>query len=101
LDEIGFGVPEKQKRAELNFIDNDTSRNAWYTAKIDKIEFLDREQTYCLTEPTMNTVTVNGIVSGQCRCSLQQLPPGWGFKNGFISFIDLDYDEYEAQKNPS
>ena len=35
-----------------------------------------------------------------CRCSLQQLPPGWGFKNGFVSFISIDYDEYEAQRNP-
>jgi hypothetical protein len=34
-----------------------------------------------------------------CRCSLQQLPPGWGFKNGFVSFIALDYDEYKTQRN--
>lgn len=33
-----------------------------------------------------------------CRCSLTQLPPGWGFKNGFVSFISLDWDEYKAQR---
>jgi len=33
-----------------------------------------------------------------CRCSLSQLPPGWGFKNGFVSFIGLGYDEYKEQR---
>ncbi len=33
-----------------------------------------------------------------CRCSLSQLPPGWGFKNGYISFVSLEYDEYKTQR---
>jgi len=33
-----------------------------------------------------------------CRCSLQQLPPGWGFKGGFVHFISLEYSEYDAQR---
>lgn len=33
-----------------------------------------------------------------CRCSIQQLPPGWGFKDGFVSFISLDHDEYKKQR---
>lgn len=33
-----------------------------------------------------------------CRCSLSQLSPGWGFKNGFVSFISLNHDEYAAQR---
>lgn len=33
-----------------------------------------------------------------CRCSLSQLPPGWGFKGGFVSFISLDHDEYKVQR---
>jgi rubrerythrin len=33
-----------------------------------------------------------------CRCSLTQLPPGWGFKGGFVSFIALNYDEYAIQR---
>jgi hypothetical protein len=34
-----------------------------------------------------------------CRCSLSQLPYGWGFKDGFVSFISLDWDEYKNQRN--
>ena len=33
-----------------------------------------------------------------CRCSISQLSPGWGFKNGFVSFIDLEHDEYKKQR---
>lgn len=33
-----------------------------------------------------------------CRCSLSQLSPGWGFKNGFVSFISLEHDEYKRQR---
>lgn len=33
-----------------------------------------------------------------CRCSITQLPPGWGFKNGFISFIGLEHDEWKSQR---
>ena len=33
-----------------------------------------------------------------CRCTPQQLPPGWGFKNGYISFISLDHDEWKSQR---
>jgi len=34
-----------------------------------------------------------------CRCSLTQLSPGWGFKNGFVSFISPTHDEYKAQRS--
>lgn len=32
-----------------------------------------------------------------CRCTLSVLSPGYGFKNGFISFISLKHDEYNEQ----
>lgn len=32
-----------------------------------------------------------------CRCTLTQLSPGWGFKGGYISFISLTHDEYQLQ----
>jgi hypothetical protein len=32
-----------------------------------------------------------------CRCSITYLPMGWGFKNGFVSFISLDYDAFKEQ----
>jgi hypothetical protein len=31
------------------------------------------------------------------RCTISQLAPGWGFKNGFVSFISLAHDEYAEQ----
>jgi len=34
-----------------------------------------------------------------CRCSLSQLPIGWGFKGGFVSFVSQNYDEYAEQRN--
>lgn len=33
-----------------------------------------------------------------CRCSLTQLPPGWGFKGGFVSYIGPNHDEYAKQR---
>ena len=33
-----------------------------------------------------------------CRCSLSQLPQGWGFKDGYVSFISENHDEYSTQK---
>ena len=33
-----------------------------------------------------------------CRCSPQQLPPGWGFKSGYVSFISPEHDEYAKQR---
>lgn len=40
-------------------------------------------------------------VSGEhphCRCGPAYLAPGWGFKNGFVSFISEDHDEYKEQR---
>lgn len=33
-----------------------------------------------------------------CRCGLSFLAPNFGFQNGYVSFISLGHDEYEAQK---
>lgn len=33
-----------------------------------------------------------------CRCSIQICSPGFGFKNGKISWIGLGHDEYKAQR---
>jgi len=98
VDNIGFGVPFKQERAIGHKTPISEIRSYWRTAKIKDIQNIGVQQTYCLTEPMTNTVTVNGIVTGQCRCSLSQLSPGWGFKNGFVSFVALGYDEYAAQR---
>jgi hypothetical protein len=34
-----------------------------------------------------------------CRCSLQYLSPGYGFKNGKLSFISLNHDEWKKQRS--
>lgn len=33
-----------------------------------------------------------------CRCSNTMLNPGWGFKNGFVSYISHDHDEWKKQR---
>jgi hypothetical protein len=46
-----------------------------------------------------NTVTVNGIITGQCRCKLSYLPKGYGFgSDGRIKFIAKDHDEFKVQR---
>lgn len=94
--EIGFGVPVKNQRlsSSLECANKDKTRFEWRTARVTKIECLGNQQTYCLTEPSVNTITVNGIVTGQCRCSLVMIPPGWGFKEGKLAWIGLGYDAY-------
>jgi hypothetical protein len=32
-----------------------------------------------------------------CHCSMAQLPPGWGFRGGYVSFISENHDEYSSQ----
>ena len=60
-------------------------------------------KVYRMSELSMNwhkrgedRPSCNGEHPG-CRCSLQQLPPGWGFKGGYLAFISLDWDEYKDQ----
>lgn len=73
LSNIGFGPINKQNKAsnylsESIFVESDRSYRTAYI--IDIIE-TGEKQTYCLTEPMTNTVTANGIVTGQCRCILR------------------------------
>lgn len=98
IENIGFGVPKKQKRAVANCVPHKARRNSRKTGIIEKIENIGPQQTYCLTEPMANTVTVNSIVTGQCRCKLTYLSPGYGFKDGKVAFIGLDHDEFKAQR---
>jgi len=102
-EEIGMGVPAKQAKL-LDFLDKNyrskekRSQSVWRTARVESIEKIGKKETYCLTEPSLNTVTVNGIVTGQCRCSLAFLAPGFGFKNGQVAWISEGHDEYKAQR---
>jgi intein/homing endonuclease len=100
--EISLGVPIKNKRLEigLNKIKNCKKLTGSYrTSRVEKIENIGLQQTFCLTEPFTNTVTVNGIVTGNCRCELTTLLPGFGFENGNLIYKQESWDEYEHQRN--
>lgn len=34
----------------------------------------------------------------RCRCTCSLLSPGYGYKNGLVSFISLDHDEFKKQR---
>ena len=102
--EIGWGVPEKQKRAEAYFaqrgLDMGKKLGHWRTAHIASITPIGVQKTYCLTEPKTNTVTANGIVVGNCRCSLVSLLKDYGFdKKGAVTYISSGHDELAKQRN--
>lgn len=99
--EIGLGVPVKQARlmARLMATEGRSRLGAWRTAKVESIQRIGPKQTYCLTEPMTNTVTANGVVTGQCRCQLVTLAPGYGFDaGGHVEFKKIGYDAHAEQQ---
>ena len=98
--DIGMGVLSKQEKLRI-FLSETEGKNmngSWRTSKVISIENLGLKQTYCLTEPMTNTVTANGIVTGQCRCTLTFLSKGFGFDSaGRVKYIGSDYNAYVAQ----
>jgi ribosomal protein L31 len=99
--DIGLGVPAKNERLEKALkmaFKLEKKRFGWRTSRVVKIEDIGYQQTYCLTEPSVNTITVNGIVTGQCRCSMFTVMPGFGFKNGRVAWVGIGHDEYKHQK---
>jgi hypothetical protein len=98
-DSIGMGVPVKDAKLQVlcERISGELGA-VWRTSRIASIESIGPQQTYCLTEPMTNTVTVNGIVTGQCRCVLSFLSPGFGFKNGRVTYISPGFDALKDQR---
>jgi hypothetical protein len=98
--EIGFGVPIKNERvaARIASMAGKKPHGAWRTSVVVSIEDIGVKQTYCITEPMTNTVTVNGIVTGQCRHALCSVMLGYGFKGGQLTFIEPGYDIWEEQR---
>jgi LAGLIDADG-like domain len=98
---IGMGVPHKMEKLKNNIIfgsKQNKKRFSWRTSRVISIEKIGKQQTYCLTEPMTNSVTVNGIVTGQCRCSLAYLSSGFGFdKNGKLAYVEEGFNAYENQ----
>jgi intein/homing endonuclease len=101
LEEVGLGVPIKNERLKraIDKINWSGTKNIYRTTTVVNIERIGKQQTYCLTQPDTNTVTVNGIVTGQCRCSLSMLQNGFGFdSSGHITYIAPGHDEYKKQR---
>lgn len=100
--EIGMGVPSKQDKL-LNFLqktEGKTKHGSWRTATVESVQFVGELQTYCTNEPESNTVTANGIVTGNCRCTLTYLSSGFGFdKSGRVTYIGKDHDEHSNQRS--
>lgn len=100
-NEIGFGVPAKQNILEerLRKATVNSQKNNWRTSRIVSIEDIGEQQTYCITEPMTNTISVNGIVTGNCRCSLVSLLSGYGFNEaGKVEFKEPGWDEFTHQR---
>lgn len=95
---IGFGPVCKQQKLEESLVPGPGGQK-WRTSRVSAIEDIGEQQTYSITEHMTNTVTVNGIVTGQCRCSLTYLPRGWGFNGrGYITYVGPDHDEWRSQR---
>jgi very-short-patch-repair endonuclease/polyhydroxyalkanoate synthesis regulator phasin len=111
LQKCGYHVLRYGPGYEMNKIVEDierVSKNSlgqyfYKPLKINKLEYgqASMQKLYDLTVEDDESFVVNGIVSHNCRCSLAELPTGWGFKNGFVSFVSLDHDEYKEQHEES
>lgn len=98
--EIGLGVPAKQAflLRRLAATEGRCRHGAWRTSLVASIEPIGLKQTYCLTEPMTNTVTANGIVTGNCRCTPSTLLPGYGFdERGRVIFVTVGHSERDKQ----
>lgn len=101
-NEIGFGVPKKQKVLldRLLLKNSKTKLGSWRTAKVSSIKEIGMQQTYCLTEPLTNTVCANGVVVGNCRCTLVTLMSGYGFdKAGMVVYVSSKHNEIKKQRS--
>lgn len=99
--QIGFGVPKKQQELSdrLKTTAKKTKHGGWRTSRIVSITPIGVKPTYCLTEPLTNTVTANGVVTGNCRCTLATLLPGFGFEGGSPTFVSTGHKEIEVQRD--
>lgn len=102
--EVGLGVPAKQLKLleYLAAVVIDTAHGSWRTARVVSIEPVGLKQTFCVTEPETNTVTCGGVVTGNCRCAIATILPGFGFDaGGRVTFIADGFLELEYQRQSS
>ena len=95
---IGFG--QKSKSLNLSKVPQSSNKGRWRTSRIKSIRDIGETPTYCLTEPETNTVTANGIVVGQCRCTLAYVPEGFGFKENSdsLTWKGVGFKEFDKQR---
>ena len=67
FDTIGlYGRKHEKLKALIEQRGRSCYKPERYITKITKIEFMKKDDVFCLTQPETNTVIANGIVSGQC-----------------------------------
>lgn len=97
MEKIGLtdGFKAKQVFNQLNSI-VDAPLN--FEGGVISVENLGMKKTYSVTVPVVNSVTANGIVTGNCRCTLTTIPMGYGYVDGKLKFVDKDFDYYKSQR---
>lgn len=88
IDNIGFIQQYKYKHLLwLNEHNGSNNSQVQYITKVQSIEYIGDEPTYCLTEFVNNEIVINGLVIGQCaEINLNPIDPktgktGWAFCN--------------------
>lgn len=75
-------------------------RNHFYTSSVPKVFKLSQINHGFLSTAEKRAGEVS--VCGQhpsCRCSLQMMAPGYGFKNGKLEYVSPAYSEYDSQNS--
>jgi ribonucleoside-diphosphate reductase alpha chain len=105
ISEIGF-IQKWKSLIGLTWIDNHAGSNnseIKFTSQIKSIEFIGREETYCLTEPENHEITINNIHIAQCgevslsdgdSCNLGSMNLGKYVINPFKK-AEFDYTSFE------
>lgn len=92
-DKIGFGPRVKQEK--MNEILKHTKKGKTIGHRVGKvIEIIDmgEKEVYGITVPGKNSVIANGVVTGNCRCSIVYIPKGYRLDN-YGSLVKLEKDE--------
>lgn len=75
MREIGFLLPEKNKKYEQWADGKVLRKKQRFSSKVKSIEYIGTEPVFDTTQPDHNAVIFNGLVTGQCG---EQLLPAFG-----------------------